>query len=79
MFFHTKTHNALDLSKYNGKISEIFINELASCMFTDEKKNLVRVGYLGRGKTNIAIGISLKACTQGMIVLFKNATSLSTE
>ena len=37
------------------------------------------VGNPGRGKTHIAIGIGLKACAQGLSVLFKNAASLSTE
>lgn len=32
-----------------------------------------------RGKTHMAIGLGLKACSMGMSVLFKNAASLSTE
>ena len=78
-FPYTKTLDELDLSQYNGKISDLFINELSSCRFIDEKKNLVMVGNPGRGKTHIAIGIGLKACAQGRSVLFKNAASLSTE
>lgn len=74
-----KSLDELDISRYNGKISDLFINELASCRFIDEKKNLVMVGNPGRGKTHIAIGIGLKACASGMSVLFKNASSLSTE
>ena len=78
-FPYTKTLDELDVSRYDGKISDIFINELASCRFIDEKKNLVMIGNPGRGKTHIAIGIGLKACASGMSVLFKNASSLSTE
>ena len=78
-FPYSKTLDELDLSQYNGKISNLFINELSSCRFIDEKKNLVMVGNPGRGKTHIAIGIGLKACAQGLSVLFKNAASLSTE
>ena len=78
-FPYSKTLDELDLSQYNGKISDLFINELSSCRFIDEKKNLVMVGNPGRGKTHIAIGIGLKACAQGLSVLFKNAASLSTE
>ena len=55
------------------------MNELTSCRFIDENKNLVMVGNPGRGKTHIAIGIGLKACQAGKSVLFKNASSLSTE
>lgn len=78
-FPYTKTLDELDVSRYDGKISDVFINELASCRFIDEKKNLVMIGNPGRGKTHIAIGIGLKACASGMSVLFKNASSLSTE
>jgi DNA replication protein DnaC len=76
---YTKTLEELDLSRYNGNITDIFVNELASCRFIREKKNLVMLGNPGRGKTHMAIGLALKACSMGMSVLFKNASSLSTE
>lgn len=78
-FPYTKTLDEIDLNRYDGKISNLFISELASCRFIEEKKNLVMIGNPGRGKTHIAIGIGLKACAAGMSVLFKNASSLSTE
>lgn len=78
-FPFTKTIDELDLTRYDGQISSIFINELASCRFIDERKNLVMIGNPGRGKTHMAIGIGLKACSCGKSVLFKNAMSLSTE
>ena len=78
-FPYTKTLDELDLGRYNGSISEVFVNELASCRFIREKKNLVMIGNPGRGKTHIAIGIGLKACAAGMNVMFKNAAALSTE
>lgn len=78
-FPYTKTIDELDLSHYDGTISDLFVNELASCRFIDEKKNLVMIGNPGRGKTHMAIGIGLKACASGKSVLFKNASSLSTE
>lgn len=76
---YTKTLEELDLSRYDGKITELFMGELSSCRFIEEKKNLVMLGNPGRGKTHMAIGIALKACSLGMNVLFKNAASLSTE
>ena len=76
---YTKTLEELDLSRYSGKITDIFVNELASCRFIKEKKNLIMLGNPGRGKTHMAIGLALKACSMGMSVLFKNASSLSTE
>ena len=78
-FPFTKTIDELDLSRYDGQISEIFVNELGSCRFIDEYKNLVLIGNPGRGKTHMAIGIGLKACARGKSVLFKNAATLSTE
>lgn len=60
-FPFTKTIDELDLSRYDGQISDLFISELASCRFTDEKKNLVMIGNPGRGKTHMAIGIGLNS------------------
>lgn len=78
-FPYHKILDDLDLSRYNGAITDIFINELASCKFIDEKKNIVMIGNPGRGKTHLAIGLGLKACSLGFNVLFKNAAALSTE
>lgn len=76
---YTKTLEELDLSRYDGKLTNLFLNELASCKFIKEKKNIIMLGNPGRGKTHMAIGLALKACSMGMTVLFKNAASLSTE
>ena len=57
----------------------MFLQELASCQFIQERKNIVMIGNPGRGKTHLSIAIGLKACLQGYRVLFKNAGSLSTE
>jgi DNA replication protein DnaC len=78
-FPYTKTLDEFDLDRYNGEISKIFVNELASCKFIKEHRNITMLGNPGRGKTHMAIGLGLKACSQGMTVLFKNAASLSTE
>ena len=78
-FPYTKTLDELDLNRYNGALSKLFINELASCRFIGEKKNVVMVANPGRGKTHMAIGLGLKACELGMSVLFKNTATLSTE
>ena len=76
---YTKTIDDLDLSRYDGKITDLFVGELSSCRFIKERKNVIMLGNPGRGKTHMAIGIALKACSMGMSVLFKNAASLSTE
>ncbi len=76
---YTKTLEELDLTRYSGNISDLFVSELSTCRFIQEKKNLIMLGNPGRGKTHMAIGLALKACSLGMNVLFKNAASLSTE
>ncbi len=75
-FPYHKTLDDLDLDRYDGSITEIFLNELSSCKFITEKKNIVMIGNPGRGKTHLSLGLELKACSLGLDVLFKNATSL---
>ena len=78
-FPYQKTLDDFDFTQLNESVSSVFIQELASCKFIDEHKNIVMIGNPGRGKTHISIAIGLKACLQGYRVLFKNAGSLSTE
>lgn len=78
-FPFTKPLEELDLSLYSGKLSELIVNELASCQYIKDKKNVVMFGNPGRGKTHLAIGLGLKACEAGLSVLFQNAATLSTE
>lgn len=78
-FPYHKILDDLDLSRYNGSLTEIFINELSSCKFITEKKNIVMIGNPGRGKTHLSIGLGLKACSFGFDVLFKSAATLSNE
>ena len=72
-FPYQKTLDDFDFSQLNEKVSPVFIQELASCKFIDEHKNIVMIGNPGRGKTHISIAIGLKACLKGYRVLFKNA------
>ena len=74
-----KTLDEFDFSQLNPSVSPVFLQELASCKFIDDRKNVVMIGNPGRGKTHISIAIGLKACLQGYRVLFKNAGTLSTE
>ena len=34
---YTKTLEELDLSRYDGKLTDLFVNELASCRFIEER------------------------------------------
>lgn len=78
-FPYQKTLEELDVSRYDGEITENFLAELGSCKFVEDRRNIVMIGNPGRGKTHLAIALGLKACTLGMTVLFKNAATLSTE
>ena len=78
-FPYQKSLDDFDFSQLNPSVSPIFLQELASCKFIDERKNIVMIGNPGRGKTHTSIAIGLKACLLGYRVLFKNAGTLSTE
>lgn len=56
-FPYTKTLDELDLSHYKGELSDLFVNELASCKFIAEHRNVTMLGNPGRGKTHMAIGL----------------------
>lgn len=74
-----KTLDDFDMSQLNPSVSPVFLRELASCKFIADRQNIVMIGNPGRGKTHIAIALGIKACLQGYRVLFKNASTLSTE
>ena len=78
-FPYLKTFEEFDCSQLNDSVSPIFLKELSSCQFIENKQNVIMIGNPGRGKTHLAIALGLKACTQGFHVLFKNAATLSTE
>lgn len=74
-----KTLDDFDMSQLNPSVTPVFLRELASCKHIGENRNIVMIGNPGRGKTHIAIALGIKACLHGYRVLFRNASSLSTE
>ncbi len=78
-FPYLKTIDEFDCSQLNGSVSPLFIRELATCQFIEDRQNIVMIGNPGRGKTHLSIALGLKALNEGYTVLFKNAASLSTE
>ena len=50
--------------------------ELTSCSFVAEKKNLVLFGPVGTGKTHLAIALGVKACEQGLNTKFASVTEM---
>jgi len=53
-------------------------DELTSCQFVRDKKNLVLYGPVGTGKTHLAIGLGVKACELGLATRFFTAAALAT-
>ena len=50
--------------------------ELESCQFIQEHKNLILYGPVGTGKTHLAIAIGVKACQMGLKTKFYSVTEL---
>ena len=78
-FPYLKTVEEFDCGQLNNNVSPMFIQELSSCEFIQNRQNIIMIGNPGRGKTHLAIALGIKACSQGYRVLFKNAATLSTE
>jgi DNA replication protein DnaC len=51
-------------------------DELLSCQFVKEKKNLILYGGVGTGKTHMSIALGISACEKGGAVRFFTVTEL---
>lgn len=61
---------------YQPELDKKLINELASCRFIIEKKNIILMGKPGVGKTHLANAIGLEAIKQGYKVIFIHVNDL---
>ena len=50
-FPYVKTMEEFDCSQLNDTVSSMFLQELASCQFIQNRQNVVMIGNPGRGKT----------------------------
>lgn len=50
------------------------MNELTSCKFIKERRNITMLGNPGRGKTHMTIGLGMKACSMEMPFLSEMPT-----
>ena len=78
-FPYLKFMDESDFSHLSESVSHLFLNELSTCHFIENRKNIIMIGNPGTGKTHLSIVLSRKACSLGHHVLFKNAFTLSTE
>lgn len=61
---------------FNPAISKREINDLASCRFVHQAKNVLLVGPPGVGKTHIALSLGLQAIQNGYTVFYRSAFDL---
>lgn len=70
-----KTLDNFDFS-YQPELDKRLINDLASCRFILEKKNIILMGKPGVGKTHLANAIGMEAIKQGYKVIFIHVNDL---
>ena len=74
-FPYLKTIEDFDFS-YQPSIDRRVINDLSTCQFIEQKKNVVLIGNPGTSKTHISIDIGIKALTKGYKVLFTQVSDI---
>lgn len=67
-----------DLNKYANEFRSKF-EELDTLEFIKNKENVILIGSPGCGKTHYATGLGIKACMEGMTVLFISVPNLIIE
>lgn len=58
------------------RLSQDQVNNLGTCKFIKDKRNVILVGDSGGGKSHLAIGLGIEACKQGMSVGFFDVSKL---
>jgi len=71
-----KTLAMIDYSLAPG-LSREMVNNLSTCKFIQDKRNVILVGDSGGGKTHLAISLGVEACKKGMTVGFYDVNKLS--
>lgn len=57
-------------------IEPALLNDLASCVWVQERKNLIIAGPIGTGKTHLAIALGMECARKRMRVVFVRAADL---
>jgi DNA replication protein DnaC len=71
-----KTLAMIDYNLAPG-LSREQVNNLSTCNFIQDKRNVILVGDSGGGKTHLAISLGVEACKQGKTVGFYDVNKLS--
>ncbi len=71
-----KTLSMLNYDLAPGLSTEA-VNNLGTCKFVKDKRNVILVGDSGGGKTHLAIALGLEACKQNFRVGFYDVSKLS--
>lgn len=77
-FPYKKYLEDFDTSKYNPEL-RIKFTELNTLNFIKEKENIILIGSPGSGKSHYSIGLGIRACMEGMKVLFISVPNLIIE
>ena len=56
--------------------SELTVQDLKSCAFIRDRRNLILYGNVGTGKTHLGIALGVEACRQGIPVRFYRTAAL---
>lgn len=62
--------------RFNARIHEPLVKELATCAFVERGENVFLLGPSGVGKTHLATALGHEACRRGIDVLFKRTFAL---
>ncbi len=77
--FHVKKYlEDFDRSKYTNEVRNKF-EELETLDFIRNKENIILIGSPGCGKTHYSTALGIKACMEGMSVLFISVPNLIIE
>lgn len=71
-----KTLSMLDFNKA-PQLSQEMVNNLSTCKFIKDKRNVILVGDSGGGKTHLAIALGVEACKKTYSVGFYDVSKLS--
>lgn len=61
---------------YQPSIDKRIFNDVLSCQFVNEKRNVVFIGNPGTGKTHLSTSIGIRAVAKGFKVLFTSVSEM---